>query len=77
MKKMIIGVGIVSVFFLTGCSTNLTKISSSPKPASVRFGTFTNVEMLSAPIEPPFNNSGANKKAAKEPRRNKVPNFLI
>ena len=58
--------GLIAVFLLSGCATNLTKPTGAPQPTTVRLGTFANVEMLPAPVLAPFDQSGANKKAAKK-----------
>ncbi len=53
-------------FFLLGCATNIRKPAGPPQPATKNFSTFETVEMAHVTIEPPFDKSGANKKAAKK-----------
>ncbi len=51
---------------MQGCATNLTKPAAAPKPASVRLGTFANIEVQQATIAEPFAAAAANQKAAKK-----------
>ncbi|OGX14395.1 MAG: hypothetical protein A2351_03900 [Omnitrophica bacterium RIFOXYB12_FULL_50_7] len=61
-----VGCVIVVVCFFTGCATNLTKPSSSPRPSKVKFGEFSNVEVKAVGISESFASSGANQKALKK-----------
>jgi hypothetical protein len=67
MKKAIgLVAGIVIAGLMQGCATNLTKPAAAPQPASVRLGTFANVELEPAILAEPFAAAGANQKAAKK-----------
>jgi hypothetical protein len=67
MKKAVgFAVGIVLAGLLQGCATNLTKPTATVQPATVRLGTFANVELEPATLAEPFAAAGANQKAAKK-----------
>lgn len=67
MNKKLLGcLSVIAALFMSGCATNLTKPAAAPQPASVKFGTFANVEMAALVVESPYDESGANRKAAKK-----------
>lgn len=67
MKKSIRAASAIAALLLVqGCATNLSKPSGPPQPASVRFGTFDQVELEPVAIAPSFAEAGANKKAARK-----------
>jgi len=57
---------VAASLFTQGCATNLRKAAAGPFPATVRFDEFKAVEMQHVTILAPFDESGANKKAAKK-----------
>ncbi len=58
--------GIVVAGLMQGCATNVTKPSAAPKPAVVRFGTFSNVVLEPVVFAEPFTAAGPNQTAAKK-----------
>lgn len=67
MKKLVMLVPVTVVtLLLQGCATTLTEPASAPQPATVRLGTFANVELEPVEISTEFAAHSANQKAAKK-----------
>ncbi len=66
MKTIVLVTGIIMAGLMQGCATNLSKPAAAPQPASVRLGTFANVELQPVTIAEPFSAAGANQKAARK-----------
>jgi len=58
--------GLILVLLLQGCVTQVSYPSASPKPATVKLGTFANVELLPVTVAEPFTSGQSNQKAAEQ-----------
>jgi hypothetical protein len=66
MRKLIFTVGIIVVGLLQGCATTVHRPSMAPQAMAVPLSSFANIELKPASIAPPFNTSGANRKATRK-----------
>ncbi len=57
---------VVLAMLWQGCATNLSRPAGHPQPATVRLGTFDNVDLEPVGISPEFAASSANQRAAKK-----------
>ncbi|MBI4682722.1 MAG: hypothetical protein HY757_06440 [Nitrospirae bacterium] len=57
---------VLAMIFTQGCATKMSKPSSAPQPAKVKFSEFNAVEMKHIEISPEYASSDANQKAAKK-----------